>query len=53
MASVFRKTVTKPIPANAEVSNRKGERFARWKDAKGQTRKAPGRPAVTARIASS
>ena len=41
MATVFRKTVTKPLPSNAEVFTRKGERFARWKDAKGKTRTAP------------
>ena len=38
MGTVFRKTFTKPLPAGAELFTRKGERFARWKDAKGHTR---------------
>jgi len=38
MATVFRKTYTKPLPANAEVLTRKGERCARYVDAKGRTR---------------
>ena len=38
MGTVYRKTFTKPLPAAAEVFTRKGERFARWKDAKGKTR---------------
>jgi len=41
MASVYRKTVTKPLPNDAEIFTRKGERFARWKDAKNKTRTAP------------
>ncbi len=41
MASVYRKTVTKPLPKAAETFTRKGERFARWKDVKGKTRTAP------------
>ena len=40
MGTVYRKTVTKPLPAGAEIFTRKGERFARWKDAKGKTRTA-------------
>src|SRR5262249_22988928 len=36
MGTVFRKTFTKPIPANAETFTRKGERFARWNDRKGK-----------------
>ena len=40
MATVFRKTYTKPIPANAETFTRKGQRLARWKDAKGKMRTA-------------
>jgi len=40
MGSVFRKTVTKQLPQNAEIFTRKGERFARWKDANGKTRTA-------------
>ncbi len=40
MGSVFKKTVTKALPAAAEIFTRKGERFARWKT-KGKTRTAP------------
>ncbi len=40
MGTVFKKTVTKPLPAGAEVFTRKGERLARWKDRKGRTRTA-------------
>jgi len=38
MATVFRKTYTKPLPEGAELFTRKGQRFARWKDAKGKAR---------------
>ena len=38
MATVFRKTYTKRLPEGAELFTRKGQRFARWKDAKGKTR---------------
>jgi len=38
MATVFKKTFTKPVPADAETFTRKGEQFARWRDAKGKTR---------------
>ena len=41
MGTVYRKTVTKAVPTGAETFTRKGERFARWKDAKGRTRTAP------------
>ena len=40
MAVVYKKTYTKPLPSNAEVFSRKGEQFARWKDAKGRSRLA-------------
>ncbi len=40
MGSVYRKTVTKPLPAGAEIFTRKNERFARWKNTKGRTRTA-------------
>lgn len=40
MGTVFKKTVTKPLPAGAETFTRKGERFARWRDAKGRKRTA-------------
>jgi integrase len=41
MGTIYRKTFTKPLPADAEIIVRKGERLARWKDAKGKTRLAP------------
>ncbi len=41
MGTVFKKTVTKALPAGAEIFTRKGERLARWKDRKGKTRTAP------------
>ena len=41
MGSVYKKTFTKPLPEGAEILTRKGERLARWKDAKGKTRTAP------------
>src|SRR5229473_5681214 len=41
MGTVFKKTYTKPVPMGAEVIIRKGERFARWKPAKGKTRSVP------------
>src|SRR5262249_5910561 len=40
MGTVFKKQVTKPLPRDAEVFERKGERFARWKQ-KGKSRTAP------------
>lgn len=41
MATIYRKTVTKALPDDAELFERKGERLARWKDAKGRMRTAP------------
>jgi len=41
MATIYRKTYTKPLPADAETFTRKGEHLARWKDSKGKTRTAP------------
>ncbi len=38
MATVYRKTFTKPLPKGAELFTRKGEQFARWKDKCGRTR---------------
>ncbi len=38
MGTVYRKTFTKPLPAGAELFVRKGEQFARFKDAKGRSR---------------
>src|SRR5262245_9509046 len=40
MGTVYRKTVTKPLPGGAELFNRNGEQFARWKSAKGKSRTA-------------
>ena len=40
MGTVYKKTFTKPLPADAKAIIRKGERFAQWKDAKGKTRTA-------------
>jgi integrase len=40
VGTVFKKTVTKPLPAGAEIITHKGERFARWRDRRGKTRKA-------------
>ena len=41
MASVYRKTVTRKLPAGAELFTRKGERMARWKDRTGKRQTAP------------
>jgi hypothetical protein len=41
MGTVYRKTFTKSLPPGAEIIVRKGERFARWKDAKGKRRITP------------
>lgn len=41
MATIYHKTVTKPLPDGAEIIERKGERCARWKDTKGRTQTAP------------
>ena len=41
MGAVYKKTVTKVLPAGSEIFERKGERFARWVDAKGKKRTAP------------
>ena len=41
MGTVYNKTFTKPLPADAEILVRKGERCARWKDSNGKTRTAP------------
>jgi integrase len=40
VGTVFKKTFTKPLPADAELFTREGEQFAKWKDSKGKTRKA-------------
>src|SRR6516165_8160212 len=41
MGSVYRKSFTKPLPADAEIITRKGEKLVRWRDTKGKTRTAP------------
>ena len=40
MGSVFRKSVTRPLPAGAELFTKRGEQFARWKPSKGRARTA-------------
>jgi hypothetical protein len=40
MASVYKKTLTKPLPKVAETYTRKGEQLARWKDSKGKVQTA-------------
>ncbi|MCI0700210.1 MAG: hypothetical protein L0241_03890 [Planctomycetia bacterium] len=40
MGSVFRKTFTKPVPPNAEIIEKKGQRLARWR-VKGKLRQHP------------
>ena len=41
MGSVFKKTVTRPLPPGAEIIVRQGVRLARWRDGKGKMRTAP------------
>jgi hypothetical protein len=41
MGSVFKKAVTRPLPAGSELIVRKGGRLAWWRDAKGKLRTAP------------
>ncbi len=38
MATVYKPTYTKPLPAGADLFTRKGQRFARWTDGKGKKR---------------
>ena len=40
MGAVFKKTFTKPVPADAEIVAKKGQRFARWR-VNGKIRQAP------------
>ncbi len=40
MGSIFKKTVTRPLPNGAEMFTKAGEQFAKWKPAKGKTRTA-------------
>jgi integrase len=41
MGTVYKKSVTKPLPLGAELLVKGGERIARWKPAKGKSRTAP------------
>jgi integrase len=41
VGTVYKPTVTKPLPPGAETIVGKGRRFARWKDRTGKTRTAP------------
>ncbi len=41
MASVYRKTVTRNLPADAELITRKGEQLACWRDRSGKRQTAP------------
>jgi hypothetical protein len=41
MGTVYRQQVTKALPKDAALVDIKGKQWARWKDAKGKTRKAP------------
>jgi hypothetical protein len=41
MASVYKKTVTRKLPAGAELFTRKGEQFARWRLKNGTKKTAP------------
>lgn len=40
MGSLRRKSITKPLPANAEIVTQRGERRARWKGPNGKSRTA-------------
>ena len=41
MATIYKTTFTKPLPAGAELVTVKGQRCARWRSAKGKQRTAP------------
>src|SRR3954447_21888890 len=41
MGSIFKKTVTRPLPPGAEIVVRQGVRLARGRDGKGKVRTAP------------
>lgn len=40
MGTVFKKSVTRPLPKGAELFTKAGEQYARWKPAKGKSRTA-------------
>jgi hypothetical protein len=41
MGNVFKKTVTRQLPPNAEIITRQGVRLARWRDGKGKMKTSP------------
>jgi integrase len=41
VGTVFKKQVTRPLPADAEIVVRKGKRVARWRNSRGKPRTAP------------
>ena len=41
MGNVFKKTVTRPLPSDAEIITRQGARLARWRDSKGKMKTSP------------
>ncbi len=41
MGYLFKETVTRPLPADAEIITRKGERLARYRDGKGKAKTSP------------
>ncbi|MFO0878015.1 MAG: tyrosine-type recombinase/integrase [Gemmataceae bacterium] len=41
MGTVFKKQFTRPLPADATITTRKGETIARWRDGHGKVRIAP------------
>jgi hypothetical protein len=47
MGSVFKKTVTRPLPPDAEIIERKGTRLARWRS----TKSYPFEPPASGKIA--
>ena len=40
MATVYKKKVTRPFPANADIITRDGKQYAQWKDRKGKSQRA-------------
>ena len=46
MGTIFKKTVTRPMPPNAEFIVRQGVRLVRWKASNGKTKTAP----ITTRV---
>lgn len=50
MGTVFKPTVTRPLPAGAKIVTRDGERVAVWVDASGKKRQAPVTAGDVARV---